>query len=58
MKKIEKIKELKEETEEIQDEIISLLVNSEEEKTKKILRAMKYYHSSFDKLLSELKNEM
>ena len=54
MEKIDKILELKEEIEEIQDEIISFLVNSEEESVKRVLKSMRYYRDSWKKTLAEL----
>jgi hypothetical protein len=53
MKKIDKILELKEEVEEIQDEIISFLGTSEEETVKKVLKSMRYYRDSWKKTLAE-----
>lgn len=53
MKKIDKILELKEEIEEIQDEIISFLGTSEEEIVKKVLKSMRYYRDSWKKTLAE-----
>lgn len=47
MKKIDKILELKEEVEEIQDE------TSEEETVKKVLKSMRYYRDSWKKTLAE-----
>ncbi len=52
--KIDKILELKEEIEEIQDEIISFLVNSEEKTVKRVLKSMRYYRDSWKKTLAEL----
>lgn len=54
MKKIDKILELKEEVEEIQDEIISFLGTSEEKTVKKVLKSMRYYRDSWKKTLAEL----
>ena len=54
MKKIDKILELKEEVEEIQDEIISFLVTSDEESVKRVLKSMRYYRYSWKKTLAEL----
>lgn len=53
MKKIDKILELKEEVEEIQDEIISFLGTSEEETVKKVLKSMRYYRDGWKKTLAE-----
>lgn len=53
MKKIDKILDLKEEVEEIQDEIISFLGTSEEETVKKVLKSMRYYRDSWKKTLAE-----
>ena len=54
MEKIDKILELKEEIEEIQDEIISLIVTSDEESVKRVLKAMRYYRDSWKKTLADL----
>ncbi len=54
MEKIDKILELKEEIEEIQDEIISFLVTSDEESVKRVLKSMRYYRDSWKKTLAEL----
>ncbi len=54
MEKIDKILELKEEIEEIQDEIISFLVASDEESVKRVLKSMRYYRDSWKKTLAEL----
>ena len=51
MEKIDKILELKEE---IQDEIISFLVASDEESVKRVLKSMRYYRDSWKKTLAEL----
>ena len=53
MKKIDKILELKEEVEEIQDEIISFLVTSDEESVNRVLKSMRYYRDSWKKKLAE-----
>jgi hypothetical protein len=54
MEKIDKILELKEEIEEIQDEIISLIVTSDEESVKRVLKSMRYYRDSWKKTLADL----
>lgn len=54
MEKIGKILELKEEIEEIQDEIISLIVTSDEESVKRVLKSMRYYRDSWKKTLADL----